>query len=238
MPAPSKSSVLAVLKQAQVIDKKIFDLTERAEEIPVRIKNLEQVFHAEKVTLDGLAQQLKAFQAKQKELENDLSGHEEKIRKYDGQLAQVKTNKEYSALQQEILGVKADVSLVEEKIIVLLDEIDAAQTKVNLEKDRLKQEESKLGNEKKILDGEKGEALKEIEKLTAERKSILSEVETEVKVQYENILKKRQGLALSPLVGENCGVCQMLTRPQIQNEVKSGDRIVTCESCGRILYVE
>ena len=55
---------------------------------------------------------------------------------------------------------------------------------------------------------------------------------------YENILKKRQGRALSPLVGENCGVCQMLTRPQIQNEVKSGDRIVTCESCSRILYIE
>ena len=231
-----KGAFIAVLKQAQVLDKEIYDLNALVESVPREIKALNDEFNEQKATLDRLSQELRAIQLRQKELDNDLKTREGNISKLDAQCAQVKTNKEYAALQQEIKSFKADVSMVEEKIILIFDEIDAHQAKVNIEKERLKKEEIEVTKRKKELEDTKVASAQRVKDLVNQRTEILRQIDREVVAQYENIVKHKQGLALSPVQDENCGVCQMTIRPQVQNEVKLGDRMVFCESCGRILY--
>ena len=233
-----KGVFIAVLKQAQVLDKEIYDLNAAAENAPHEIKALDEAFHKQKVYLDQLTQDLRVLQLKHKEFDNDLKAREASIAKMDAQLSQVKTNKEYAALQQEIKSIKADISMVEEKILMLFDEIDAQQGKVNIEKERLKKEEAETSKRKKEIEDEKLKALDRIKTLHAQRQEILKQIDSETVTQYERIVKYKEGIALSPLQDENCGICQITIRPQIQNEVKLGDKMVLCESCGRILYVE
>ena len=233
-----KGAFIAVLKQAQVLDKEIYDLNALVENIPREIKALDDEFNKQKAILDHFGQELRAIQLRQKELDNDLKAREGNVSKLDAQLAQVKTNKEYAALQQEIKSLKADISLVEEKIILIYDEIDTHQAKVNIEKERLKKEDAEINKKKKELEDKKVVASQRAKDLRSQRVEVLKQVDREVVAQYENIVRHKQGLALSPLQDENCGVCQMTIRPQIQNEVKLGDRMVFCESCGRILYAE
>ena len=233
-----KGAFIAVLKQAQILDKEIYDLNAAAENAPHEIKTLDEAFHKQKVHLDQLTQDLRALQLKHKEFDNDLKTREASITKIDGQLSQVKTNKEYAALQQEIKSIKADISMVEEKILMLFDEIDAQQGKVNVEKERLKKEETEVSKRKKEIEDQKLKALDRVKTLHAQRQEILKQIDSEVVAEYERIVKYKEGIALSPLQDENCGICQITIRPQIQNEVKLGDKMVLCESCGRILYVE
>ena len=233
-----KGAFIAVLKQAQVLDKEIYDLNALVENIPREIKALDDEFNKQKASLDYFGQELRAIQLRQKELDNDLKAREGNVSKLDAQLAQVKTNKEYAALQQEIKSLKADISLVEEKIILIYDEIDIHQAKVNIEKERLKKEEAEINKKKKELEDKKVVASQRAKDLRSQRVEVLKQVDREIVAQYENIVKHKQGLALSPLQDENCGACQMTIRPQVQNEVKLGDRMVFCESCGRILYAE
>lgn len=234
----SQHTIMAVLKQAQVLDKEIYDLTQRVEEIPLLMRGMEESFSEEGRALEQLIQEFKSLQVKQKDLENDLGSREANVKKYESQLTQVKTNKEYSALQQEIQSLKADISIVEEKMIALFDEIEGFQKKVNAEKERLSKEGVELKRKKQEKEAEQSQAKEKIQKLTLERNEILVKLEPDVRRQYEAILRSRRGTALSVLQGENCGACQILIRPQLQNEVNLSERIVTCENCGRILIPE
>ena len=42
---------------------------------------------------------------------------------------------------------------------------------------------------------------------------------------------------LPEVVGGSCSACFMKLRPQMQVELKTADRIMTCENCTRILYI-
>ena len=53
---------------------------------------------------------------------------------------------------------------------------------------------------------------------------------------YERVLAGREGLALVPLVNKSCGGCHMVQPPQVISEARLNAKLVTCDSCNRILY--
>jgi predicted nucleic acid-binding Zn-ribbon protein len=46
----------------------------------------------------------------------------------------------------------------------------------------------------------------------------------------------RSGFALAEARDYSCMACRMKIRPQVFADIRRGDSIITCESCGRILY--
>ena len=103
---------LAILKRVQEIDREIYQIRQELLSIPEAVRRLTEEFEAEKSHMAQLETKLKEIQLRQKKKEGELNEKESLIRKYDSQLSQVKTNKEYSALQQEIASLKADGSIV------------------------------------------------------------------------------------------------------------------------------
>ncbi|MCI0664878.1 MAG: C4-type zinc ribbon domain-containing protein [Acidobacteria bacterium] len=53
---------------------------------------------------------------------------------------------------------------------------------------------------------------------------------------YERLSKTRSGLALAEARDWSCLACRMTIRPQVFSDIRRGETIITCESCGRILY--
>ena len=115
---------LQILEEVQEWDKEIYLLRGSLEEIPSELAETNQAVGQERIALQKLQEELKGLQLKQKEKEVELATKEENIRKYDTQLAQVKTNKEYASLQGEIRSLKADNSLLEEAIINMIDQVE------------------------------------------------------------------------------------------------------------------
>ncbi len=54
--------------------------------------------------------------------------------------------------------------------------------------------------------------------------------------QYDRVAKYR-GTGISEVKDQKCMACQVMLRPQTYNEVRS-DKLVSCESCQRILYYD
>src|SRR3989338_1441855 len=144
---------IKILIELQGLDTQIFKLERELAEIPLEIKRLEDSFNENTKTLKAQEEKIRAIQVKRKEKEVDLESREGNIKKLQGQLYQLKTNKEYSTMQQEIERAKADKSNVEDEIIKLLDEIDAENKKAAAEKEALKIEENKMNQEKSRLLG-------------------------------------------------------------------------------------
>ena len=63
----------------------------------------------------------------------------------------------------------------------------------------------------------------------------MGELDRNLLKRYEKIRSARDGIAVVAIQGENCGGCFTTIPPQVINEAKKGDRILTCESCGRII---
>jgi predicted nucleic acid-binding Zn-ribbon protein len=56
---------------------------------------------------------------------------------------------------------------------------------------------------------------------------------------YQRIRQARRGLAVAEVREGLCTACNVLLRPQVYNDVRTNEVLLTCENCGRIIhYVE
>jgi predicted nucleic acid-binding Zn-ribbon protein len=54
---------------------------------------------------------------------------------------------------------------------------------------------------------------------------------------YDRVVKGRR-TALAGVRDQICLACNVMLRPQTYNELRSGEKLITCDSCGRILYYD
>ena len=229
---------IKLLVELQGLDTHIFRLEDELEAIPETIKKGEEDFKENSANLKKAEDDLKAILMKRKEKEGDLEAKEGTIRKYQQQLNQVKTNKEYSALQEEINRVKADNSIIEEAILNIFDQIDAGNNSIAKEKEILKAEEAKFNEEKSRLAAEAEKIKIELEGLKKQRTDLAAKVDKNILKKYERISKNKDGLAMVTVVNEVCQGCFRTLPPQVTNAIQMNDELVFCDSCARILYIE
>lgn len=226
------------LVQLQEIDSKIYSLQREKDDLPRQVAELQNRFDEKKINLKSLEEKEKALAVKRKEKEIDLGSKEENIRKLNNQLSLLKTNKEYQAMLAQIASLKTDTSVLEEEILKSMDEQDTLKAEVAKEKSYLAEEEKKFQEAKKKID----ERLKEIEcsisDFVVRRSRIIPSLDKRAYATYERILKGKDGLALVKVKEYACQGCYIGVTPQIVNEIKMQDKIITCESCARILYLE
>ena len=227
---------IKVLVELQKIDSEIYHLKKELESHPVLKQKIEVDFEKKKTRLKTAEDELKAVQLRQKQKEGDLQAKEEKIKKLQAQLYQLKTNKEYSTMDMEIKGLKADNSVLEEEILKLLDVVDQTKTKCVKEKELLAVEEKKLKEELGRLSQRTSEIQAQLLTREEKRKAYTPNVSAKLITQYEKLLKGREGLALVPVKNNACGGCHMELPPQVVNEIQIQDKLIVCESCARILY--
>ena len=224
--------------ELQEVDISIFQLNQEKQDIPNQFKNLESNFEEKKNKFLSLGEKKKLIELKRKEKELEIASKEGNIKKFQIQLFSLKTNKEYQAMVKEIEGLKAEVSIIEEKVINLLDEIENLEKDIEKEKEDLKEEEKKYLEEKKKIEERLNQINQNLENLEFKRRQKTPEIENKILSLYERILKNRDYLAIIPVINNACKGCNITVTPQVINEIKMNDKIVTCEVCNRILYLE
>ena len=76
----------------------------------------------------------------------------------------------------------------------------------------------------------------DLAKLSEEQNKISKEMPERTRKLFDKLYKGRNGLALAKANGGDCGGCHMQIPPQIINDIKRLNALITCDSCGRILY--
>lgn len=226
------------LFKLQEADKDIFALKKEKSGIPQITDRLAAEFETKKTNLKNAEENKQKLQLKQKEKEGELASREENIKKANGQLGQLKTNKEYSAKLAEIEGLKADKSLFEEEILKLMDEIDSAKKQIETEKNNLIEEEKIFNEKKKKINDRASEIEGLLKDREGKRKRLSDSIDPKILEKYEHILHGKDGLALVKVKDGSCHGCYMKVPHQVINEIRMHDRLITCEICARILYLE
>ena len=229
---------LKLLVELQGLDTQILKIRRDLESIPQELKKMDYAFEDKKSDLKKLEEALIALQMKRKEKEMDLESKEGSIKKFQSQLNQIKTNKEYAALNGEIGRTRADNSLIEEDILKIFDQMDVENRKIAKEKEFLKTEEVKLSEQKKKFDEEVSRIKAAAEGLCAQRAVLVVKIDKAALAKYDRIVKSKDGLAVVPVAGDSCQGCFRILPSQMIHEIRTKKELICCGSCARILYIE
>jgi len=232
-----KSQIISLVK-LQTVDSEIYALQAEKVRRPLEIKNLEALFEEKKQKLADLEKVSLDLQKQRKERELDLASKDDGLKKLQTQLYSLKTNKEYQAMLQQINDAKTDASVIEDKILQLFDQADKAKSDIDKEKQRLKEEEGVFFQEKNKIETRIKEIDDRLAQLQAQRQQVMPEIDPKIIAQYDRILANRDGLAIVSVKDNSCQGCNMFVPPQVINLIKMYERIITCEVCNRILYIE
>jgi hypothetical protein len=151
---------------------------------------------------------------------------------------EVKTNREYQAMQKEIETAQHEIRKQEDRLLEQMLEFDEVTGQVKQAEQAFTREQAAIEAERAALAAQLAEAGAAIGTLAAERAALAAQVSPSLLALFERVLKYRKTAAVTPVRAGRCSTCQILLRPQTVNELRRNEIIYQCESCQRILYYE
>jgi hypothetical protein len=172
--------------------------------------------------------------------ESDVRDKQAKIAKVRKQLDQATSTVQVTAFEHEIGFAEAEISKLEDAELESMERSEGLEAQKKLADEAvadaeltLKREQER-GVETKAADEA---ALAAVEEL---RRTVRATIGEDALSTYDRIAKGK-GTAVSEAVNQQCGVCQMMLRPQRWNDLRDrsqNETMLSCESCGRLLYYD
>lgn len=231
------NTTLRTLVALQKIDSIIIDLQQKIAEFPNLVQRLEKQLTDHESKLVAMRTRLEEQEKNRRTKELDVEDRVEKLKKYQGQLLGVKTNKEYSALLAEIKGVKTKNSLAEDDILELMESIERAKNAITETHREIEQEKERTKQVKQAKEVEHAELQKVLGEEQEKRNQIAVTIEEKLLKEYARLLQLRNGVAVALVEEEGvCNGCRVALTPQMFAEVKTGEYLHRCPTCFRFLY--
>jgi predicted nucleic acid-binding Zn-ribbon protein len=207
--------------------------------IPAKRAALKAEIQTAKTALEEAKKEMTQLQMAKKQKELDLDGQETAVRKHSNELNSVKTNEAYRALLGEIEKAKEEKSALEDQILQIMEQMDQAGR--NWKEKEAGSKAHEAGILKQISDWEAKQ--KELEQVLvtrdAERAQAFSALPKNLADQYNKLRNgKYIKAAVVPVRSEQCAGCHMKVSQNLINELRRGQKLMTCESCSRIVYLE
>jgi hypothetical protein len=229
---------LELLINLQGIDLQIRAIDNQISKLLKEKNTLEQNWLKSQEELENLKIQLEDGQKLRRKYDRELETKESDTKKYKAQILNVKTNREYKSLLQEINRAKSTSEQLEEEILKLMEANEGLQQQINDCQKKLEQERKRLEEEKQKLQTLKDKYEQEKENLKHQREQLKQGIEPKLLANYEQLLKTKAGTALTLAKDGVCQGCFIHLTPQNYEEIKKKDRIYSCPNCFRILYTE
>jgi predicted nucleic acid-binding Zn-ribbon protein len=226
---------LEKLIELQDADRELARLEQEIAALPRRVAEIEAQLADARSRADSARASLKAGEMARRKLEGEIQAVQQKISKYKEQMLEVKTNEQYKALTHEVEYAEQQIRAAEDKILESMVDAEAKEKALHTAEADLKAETAEIEKEKAQARARTEEDQKLQAEWGAKRKALREGVSAELLRHYDRVLKLR-GTALAEAIDHKCAACQVMLRPQVNNEVRTNDQIVICDSCHRILY--
>jgi uncharacterized protein len=175
-----------------------------------------------------------------RELELEVKSLEEKISLHERQLysGKVLNPREAISLQDEVASVKRWHATREEELLEAMlatesGEVLLAETQRNLD-----DVEAAWRNDQSALIAERDALQLRLQTFDQERHTIVDRLQEDDLVPYERLRRKKAGRAVVTVENGLCTGCRLTPSSRELQQARSGDEIVFCSSCGRILHVQ
>jgi predicted nucleic acid-binding Zn-ribbon protein len=225
------------LVRLQWLDTMIEEGRRRAAAHPERLAEADARLSEARQRVESARGRLKESNDARRALEKEAAVFQARVTKFKDQLLEVKTNREYQALQHEIATAQSQLGAVEERELERMLEADQFAIEIKQSDAALAVQEKQVDAEKAALARELTDTQHALESATSERSELLARMEGRLVALYQQVSRARKGIALCTATKDGlCSVCHVRLRPHVFQQVRQNDAIIQCESCQRILY--
>ncbi|HUF77685.1 MAG TPA: hypothetical protein VMR44_02085 [Thermoanaerobaculia bacterium] len=215
--------------------------------IPDWMRELDHQYQERKAEIDELESVVESARAERRSAEAVVAEAQEKLKRYQRQINEVTTQREYGALLQEIDTVKSQVAAGEEQGFASLERIESANREIADKRAAFGDLEERYRVELARWEEQKPELAEEARRLR-ERVEVLRErLPRPYLAQFERLYERTGGRALASIRKIerprgpsmwHCAICHYNVRPQVLVEIQDLGSLIQCDSCKRILFVE
>ena len=230
------SGELSQLIELQELDLDIQRITDRLARIPVEREKIESEFQTQASEFLALQSAHEKVIADRKQLELELALAQQLHEKYKQDLMKVRNEKEYSTVLREIDATKKQVATYETDILKHMEEVERLEKELGEGAPDVERRRGEMDQFLVMLDGEVADSNASLAVFQQRREALIAQIPREMLSTYERMSRTKRGQALAAIRDGICSACRVRVRPKVFSDVRRGDQMITCESCGRILY--
>jgi uncharacterized protein len=230
----SELEQLLILQDRQ---QKIRQIQAEIKTLPLERSHLESQLAASAAGVDALKQKARQVEIERKRLELDVGTRTESISRLKTQQYQTRKNDEFQALGHEIERYENEIRKLEDQELELMieadklkAEVEAAEKSARATKDTISRQLTDLETKSKALGSQQQE-------LETEREALATQIDADLLDQFERLFNSKGDAAVVAVEHGVCTGCHMKVTTATASRVKAGKEIVSCENCGRILYL-
>lgn len=241
------SQLLDKIVALQHASDELREAEERLAGIPDWMRELHEEHSERKAEIDALEAVAEDAARERREAESEIGETQAKLQRYQTQINQVTTQREYGALLQEIDAAKNRITELEELGIDCMERREEALEELEEQKKLFQELDDRYHGELAKWEAEKPAVAEQAEGLRQQIDGLRDGIPRPYLVAYDRVAERHGGEALSPIrqletarKGPrrwHCGSCNFNVRPQVVVEVGRSTTLMQCDSCKRILYL-
>jgi predicted nucleic acid-binding Zn-ribbon protein len=217
-------------------DRKIARVKEQLAHIPAERRGLEAKLSGAQADLETAKTRVKQIESDRKKLELDVDAKKQQIERYSIQQFQTKKNEEYRALTHEIEMCNEAIRKLEDQQLELMEQGECAQKVATTAAQATAEAKKTIDARLADIAASEENLRKELSGLESNRSALADAVDGPVRVKYERLFKQKGQNVVVGIPHGVCGGCHMQLSRATVVACQAHQEIVTCLSCGRILY--
>ena len=208
----------------------------RLDSLPFDYQALDARLATAQSLVDAAKERLAASATERRNVEKELAVVQARLSKFKDQLMEVKTNKEYQAMQKEIATAEREVRSFEDRILDRMEEAEGFQADVKRDESSLKKETAEVAEARNALEAERRQVEAMLEKLSRDRAAVARDISPAAMALFDHVSRSRKPPAVVEARDGHCSFCHVRLRPQVYNEIRRNAALIQCESCQRVLF--
>ena len=222
----------------QNLDTTIRKLEKDQKATPERRAEIEREFDQRAFEIRALENRREEAKHTRARLENEVVEQKGRAERAERNLMSSKKTDEYTAAIREADAARKQISALETQILEQMEQLEQAEASLNERAGEIAGLNSDREAKLKAFDDEAGSIGDRLAAARREREEVFASLPKPMSALYSRIgARIRDGIAVAEARNRSCSACFMSLRPQVMAEVRRGEDVITCDNCGRILYV-
>jgi predicted nucleic acid-binding Zn-ribbon protein len=213
------------------------DIQDQIDRIPRQLRAQQTRITGQETALREAQEHVRHLKVTAHEKEVELKSRQTQITKFQRQLNESESKKEYDALQAEIATAKSDCQQLEDEILNAMIETDERTAELPALEKALQQAREEAARFEREAGSRRTDLTGQVTALRTELRGVEANIPAGlVRDTYNRIAAAKDADALAVVRDRTCTACHTEITTQSYHELKR-NQFFCCKSCARILYL-
>jgi hypothetical protein len=231
-------AILVQMAELQELDREMIQVRQQMAVLPPKLRALDARLAQEQQAIEKLGEGKTDSSHERRKMEKEVRELEEEIEKHQKRQMEVKTNKEYAAVNLEIDLLRRKIDAVETRILEGIEKEEAHERRVTQARQKYDRLRAESQQERQRIEEQIRTKNEKIARLNSERDRRRQAIPADALALYDRLSERHPGEVVCPAVRSHCGGCHINLVNQKMLEIRQMKTFVRCEGCLRIFSSE